>query len=73
MKENREVFPCYGCKDEAVMENEIEMSSLRREIKQFAGAKKKEVNQYIEQEVLEQRTPEYAVPKDRVLRCALQG
>ena len=38
------------------------------EIKQFAGAKKKEVNQYIEQEVLEKRTPEYVVPKDRVLR-----
>ena len=38
------------------------------ELKQFAGAKMKEVNQYIEQEVLETLPPEYVVPKDRVLR-----
>ena len=45
-----------------------ERSLNAEELKQFAGAKMKEVNQYIEQEVMETLPPEYEVPKERILK-----
>ena len=45
-----------------------ERSLNSEELKQFAGAKMKEVNQYIEHEVLETLPPKYEVPKERILK-----
>ena len=47
---------------------EVRERSLNpQELKQFEGAKQKEVNQYIEQEVLETLPPEYVVPNDIII------